>query len=245
VTARRRLDQLLVDRGLAESREQARRLVRAGAVQVNGRPADKPGHAYPDDADVTVAEPERYVGRGGLKLEAALEHFGLEVGGRVALDVGASTGGFTDCLLQHGAARVYAVDVGAGQLHWRLRNDPRVVVLERTNARHLKPGLFDPAPTCAVIDVSFISLTKVLPAVTQVLAPGAHIVTLIKPQFEAGREQVGRGGVVRDPEVHREVIERIRAFGTGRLGLVWCGVCPSPIRGPAGNVEFLVCWDSA
>ena len=241
--AKRRLDHLLVDRGLAESSEQARRFIRAGVVRVSGQPATKPGHTHPDDADIVVTEGERYVGRGGQKLEAALEHFHLDVSGRVALDVGASTGGFTDCLLQHGAAHVFAVDVGAGQLHWKLRNDPRVTVREGVNARYLEPGQFDPVPTCAVMDVSFISLTKMLPAVTQVLAAGAPLVTLIKPQFEAGPEQVRRGGVVRDPAVHEEVIERIRLFGTASLGLRWRGVCPSPIKGPAGNIEFLACWE--
>lgn len=240
--AKRRLDQLLVERGLAESRERAQRLIRAGGVKVGNQPADKPGHAYAEDVEITVAERERYVGRGGYKLEAALKHFDVAVSGRVALDVGASTGGFTDCLLQHGAAHVYAVDVGAGQLHWNLRNDPRVTVLERVNARYLEPDQFDPAPACAAMDVSFISLTKVLPAVTQVLVPGALLITLIKPQFEAGREQVGRGGVVRDPSVHEQVIEQVRAFGTGTIGLAWRGVCPSPLKGPAGNIEFLACW---
>ena len=240
---RQRLDQVLVERGLSESREKAQRLILAGQVTVNGAVADKPGRPCPADAAIAIAEPERYVSRGGLKLEHALDHFQLDVRGRTCVDVGSSTGGFTDCLLQRGAARVYAVDVGKGQLHWRLRTDPRVVVMEEVNARHLSPDRFPEALHVATADVSFISLTLVLPAVITILQPGALAVTLIKPQFEAGREQVGRGGVVRDPAVHAAVIDRVRLFGTGTLGLTWRGVTESPIRGPAGNIEFLACWE--
>ncbi len=238
-----RLDQLLVQRGLAASREKAQRLLLAGVVRMNGAVAGKPGHTVPDDPDLvlTVEAAERFVGRGGLKLEKAFETYGLDVAGRTCLDVGASTGGFTDCLLQHGASRVYAVDVGRGQLDWRLRSDPRVVVREGVNARYLQPGdLPEPVSFC-VVDVSFISLTKILPAVTPLMEPG-DLVTLIKPQFEAGAKQVGKGGVVRDPAVREQVVAEIRDFG-GRLpGLAWQAFCESPIKGPAGNVEFLAWW---
>ena len=237
-----RLDELLVQRGLAESRAQAQRLIGAGEVRVNGQPATKAGHLVPADAELTVAQPERFVSRGGEKLEEAFRRFGLDVAGRVCLDIGASTGGFTDCLLQHGAARVYAVDVGHGQIHWKLRNDPRVVLKEGVNARHLRAGDLPEQPALATVDVSFISLTKILPAVKELLVGGGGIVALIKPQFEAGREQVGRGGVVRDAGVHQQVIGDVREFGTRQLGLAWLGVCESPLKGPAGNVEFLSYW---
>jgi 23S rRNA (cytidine1920-2'-O)/16S rRNA (cytidine1409-2'-O)-methyltransferase len=237
-----RLDQRVVELGLAESREKAQRLIRAGVVRVGGHPVSKPGHEIRETDPITLTEKERFVSRGGGKLEAAFQHFNLKVDGLICLDVGASTGGFTDCLLQHGASRVYAVDVGRGQLHWKLQQDERVVVMDEINARHLKPNAFPDRPAFAVMDVSFISLTKVLPAVTQVLADGGGIVTLIKPQFEAGREQVGRGGVVRDPAVRAGVIERVRLFGERELALKWVGVCESPLTGPAGNVEFLAYW---
>ena len=239
---RERLDVLLVSRGLAESRTAAQRLLLAGAVKVNGQPAGKAGHLVPDDADLQVAGGKPFASRGGEKLAAALQHFALSVSGQVCLDVGASTGGFTDCLLQQGAARVYAVDGGHGQLDWRLRNDPRVVVREGVNARYLAPADFPEPIGFATLDVSFISLTLVLPSATNVVADGARLVTLIKPQFEAGRAQVGKGGVVRDAAVRQQVVERIREFGTNALPLVWDGVVESPLRGPAGNVEFLACW---
>jgi 23S rRNA (cytidine1920-2'-O)/16S rRNA (cytidine1409-2'-O)-methyltransferase len=240
--AKQRLDILLVERALAPSREKAQRLILAGAVRVNGQVADKPGHPCPGDAAIEVAAGERFVGRGGEKLEEAFRRFGLCVDGLVCADIGASTGGFTDCLLQHGAARVYAVDVGKGQLDWRLRNDPRVIVRENVNARHLASGDIPEAPRFATIDVSFISLTLILGPVTRLLAPRGELVTLIKPQFEAGREKVGKGGVVRDPAVHGEVVEKVRRFGTGTLRLDWLDMCESPIRGPAGNIEFLAWW---
>jgi 23S rRNA (cytidine1920-2'-O)/16S rRNA (cytidine1409-2'-O)-methyltransferase len=240
--SRKRLDQRVVELGLAESREKAQRLILAGKVRVNGLVAAKPGRPVAGDATIVTEQPERFVSRGGVKIEEAFTRFGLKVEGLVCLDVGASTGGFTDCLLQRGAARVYAVDVGRGQIHARLRQDARVVVMDRVNARHLKPEQFPERPAFAAVDVSFISLTLILPAVTQVLAGGGHLVTLIKPQFEAGRGKVGRGGVVRDPAVHAEVIERVRSFGVARLGLKWLGVCESPITGPAGNREFLAHW---
>jgi 23S rRNA (cytidine1920-2'-O)/16S rRNA (cytidine1409-2'-O)-methyltransferase len=240
---RTRLDQRLVNLDLAESREKAQRLIRAGEVTVDGQVQDKPAFPVAEDAVVAVKTPERFVSRGGDKLEAAFECFKLDVAGRICLDVGASTGGFTDCLLQHGATQVYAVDVGRGQLHWRLRQDARVVVMEGVNARYLYPENFPEPPEVATADVSFISLTLILPAMVRVLVPGGRIVTLIKPQFEAGREQVGRGGVVRDPAIHEEVIRRIRTFGEGEAGLLWKGCIPSPLMGPAGNVEFLALWE--
>ena len=237
-----RLDQLLVQRNLAESREQAQRLIRAGAVRVGEQPATKPGHAYSVDSEIFLKEREKYVSRGGLKIEEAHREFGFELKGKVCLDIGSSTGGFTDFMLQHGAIKVYAVDCGTNQLHYKLRTDPRVIVMENTNARYLQPEDFpEPADFCS-IDTSFISLTRILPPLKALLRPEGHIVSLIKPQFEAGREQVGKGGVVRDPEVHREVIEKIKKFGTEELGFQWLGLCTSPITGPAGNVEFLSYW---
>jgi 23S rRNA (cytidine1920-2'-O)/16S rRNA (cytidine1409-2'-O)-methyltransferase len=240
--SKERLDMLLAQRGLAESREQAQRLVRAGRVLVRQQPATKPGHRYDQDVPIRVKEAARFVGRGGDKLEGAFSSLRLDVSGQTCLDVGASTGGFTDCLLQHGAGKVLAVDVGRGQLHWKLRNDPRVHVLEGLNARYLKAGDLPRKADCAVIDVSFISLTKILPAVIQVLVPSAEIVALVKPQFEAGRRRVGKGGVVTDPAVHRDVLDRIRSFAEGESGLEYLGMCESPLRGPAGNVEFFIHW---
>jgi 23S rRNA (cytidine1920-2'-O)/16S rRNA (cytidine1409-2'-O)-methyltransferase len=232
-----RLDRLLVARGLAESREQAQRMIMAGLVLVEDRPATKPGHKIPADADIRVKERPPYVSRGGHKLAAGLDAFGVTPAGWVCADLGASTGGFTDVLLQRGAARVYAVDVGYGQLHWRLRNDPRVVVMERTNARYLE-SLPEPVQL-VVIDASFISLRLILPAARRILAPGGQIIALIKPQFEAGRERVGKGGVVRDARVHRDVLREMADWAAaqsyGPQGLV-----PSPILGPKGNREFLL-----
>ena len=240
---RARLDLLLVERGLAESREKAQRLVLAGEVLVDDAPAAKPGHEYPSDCAIRVRRPERFVGRGGLKLEEAFARFPLLAAeAKVCVDVGASTGGFTDCLLQHGAAKVYAVDVGKSQLHSRLAADPRVVVMDGCNARHLRPGDLPEAPDLAVTDVSFISLRLILPALDRLLKPGGETVALIKPQFEAGREEVGKGGVVRDPVLRQQVVDRIRAFGEETLGWTWLDFCQSPIQGPAGNVEFLSYW---
>jgi len=240
--AKIRLDILVTERGLAQSREQAQRLIMAGRVRVGEDVVTKPGRAFDADSKIAVSEPAPFVSRGGEKLNAGFEAFGLDVRGLVCLDVGASTGGFTDCLLQHGAAQVVAIDVGKGQLDWKLRNDQRVIVMEGTNARYLDPGDLPVVPGFAVVDVSFISLTKILPAVIKTLQEGAGIVTLIKPQFEAGREKVQRGGVVRDPAVRREVVESIRAFGEKVLGLDWLGSCDSPLKGPAGNVEILAYW---
>ncbi len=232
-----RLDKLLVQRGLAESREQAQRMIMAGWVLVDDRPATKPGHKVAMDAPIRVREQLPYVSRGGYKLAAGLDAFHLSPEGWVCADLGASTGGFTDVLLQRGAARVYAIDVGYGQLHWRLRQDPRVVVMERTNARYLRHL---PAPVQLVaIDASFISLRLILPAAKRLLAPDGHIIALVKPQFEAGRERVGKGGVVRDPAVHRQVLMEIIEWATARdFGPQ--GLIPSPILGPKGNREFLL-----
>jgi 23S rRNA (cytidine1920-2'-O)/16S rRNA (cytidine1409-2'-O)-methyltransferase len=240
---RLRLDLLLVERGLAESREKAQRLVLAGEVLVDDAPATKPGHEVPVDCALRVRQPERFVGRGGLKLEEAFLRFPLLTAtGKVCVDIGASTGGFTDCLLQHGAARVYAVDVGQSQLHSRLAADPRVVVRDACNARHLQPGDLPETPDLAVTDVSFISLRLILPAIDRLLRPGGETVALIKPQFEAGREEVGRGGVVRDSALRQQVVDRIHAFGEQTLRWHWLDICQSPIQGPAGNVEFLSYW---
>jgi 23S rRNA (cytidine1920-2'-O)/16S rRNA (cytidine1409-2'-O)-methyltransferase len=233
---RERLDVLLVERERVDSRQQAQRLIMAGQVRVDGRVVDKPGTRVPQEADITLQETLPYVSRGGLKLEAALDRFAIKVTGVIAADVGASTGGFTDCLLQRGASKVYAIDVGYGQLAWRLRNDPRVVVMERANVRYLQ-GLPEPVDLAAV-DVSFISLELVLPAIIGFLRPGGHIVALIKPQFEAGRGQVGKGGVVKDPEVHRAVLRKVLLWAEEH-GLAVRGLMASPLKGPAGNVEFL------
>lgn len=237
-----RLDHLLVERGLAESREKAQRLIYAGSVRVNGQKVAKPGQRVASESRMEVETPARFVGRGGEKLEHAFDFFSLDVHNMVCLDVGASTGGFTDCMLQHGALKVYAVDVGRGQLHWNLRNDPRVVVMEKVNARYLRPEDFPEQPEFAAVDVSFISLTKILPAVNNILCSGAVVISLIKPQFEAGRKDVSRGGVVRDPELRSRIVDQIRLFGVNELGLEWMGVCESPVRGPAGNVELLAHW---
>ncbi len=237
-----RLDQLLVQRNLADSREQAQRLIRAGMVSVGEQLATKPGHQYKDDAKISVKEKEKYVSRGGLKIEGAHKEFGLDLKGAVCLDIGSSTGGFTDFMLQHGASKVYAVDCGTNQLHYKLREDPRVVVMENTNARYLtEEDIPEKADFCS-IDTSFISLTNILPPLKNLMKPDGHIVSLIKPQFEAGKDQVGKGGVVRDPAIHEEVIEKVKKFGTEELGFEWLALCTSPIKGPAGNVEFLAYW---
>ncbi|MCC6143574.1 MAG: TlyA family RNA methyltransferase [Candidatus Hydrogenedentes bacterium] len=232
-----RLD-ILVQRQAGVTRSKAQGLIHTGQVWCAGEKLDKPGLRLPEDTTLDIRESPRFVSRGGEKLEAALEGFAIDVAGQVCMDVGASTGGFTDCLLQRGAAQVYAVDVGYGQLAWKLREDPRVVVLERTNIRHLTPDQLPVPPSFFVIDCSFISLKLVLPSVIPLLAPGAAGVALIKPQFEAGREQVGKGGVVRDPEVHERVIEEVREAAL-QLGFTRIDVLPSPLLGPAGNREFL------
>ena len=234
-----RADSLLVARGLCDSREQAKRLILAGEVRSGDRILDKPSVKLAVDALLAIKEKPRFVGRGGLKLEAALDAFELDPTGWVCLDVGASTGGFTDCLLQRGAVRVHAVDVGTNQLVWKLRNDPRVVVKEQFNARHLVPEDIGEKVRLAVMDLSFISLTKVLPAVFPVLDGEGSVVCLIKPQFELRREDISKGGIVRDPALHQRAVEKIRHFVTGELGHTWRGLIASPITGTDGNQEFL------
>ena len=237
--ARTRLDQLVVERGLAPTRERARALILAGQVLVGGRPVTKAGTGVGTDAEIVLATPDHpYVGRGGLKLAHALDTFDIAVTGRECLDIGASTGGFTDVMLQRGAVRVVALDVGHGQIDWTLRNDPRVVVIEGFNARHLTPADL-PAPADLVsIDVSFISLRQILPVVPPLLAPGADVVALVKPQFEAGRAEVKKG-IIHDPAVHARVLAEVSAAAAG-VGLTPAGSTPSPITGQKGNVEFLL-----
>ncbi len=248
-----RLDALMVARGLAETRDWAQRLIRAGEVRVGGQMVDTPAKLIAADADIAVANPPKYVSRGGLKLEAALDAFGVDPAGLACADVGSSTGGFTDCLLQRGARRVYAVDVGRHQLHWKLRQDARVAVMEQVNARYLE-ALPEPVQL-AVADVSFISLTLILPRIFAWIGPSlpfsasppadaerppeGRVIALIKPQFEAGRDKVGRGGIVRDPQVHREVVDYISAF-CREQGWPPRGLIESPILGTDGNKEFLV-----
>jgi 23S rRNA (cytidine1920-2'-O)/16S rRNA (cytidine1409-2'-O)-methyltransferase len=236
-----RLDVLLAERGLAESRAKAQAIIFAGQVLVNGQKQDKSGTSVPEDAEIRIlGEMLRYVGRGGLKLEAALKEFSVPVHGKIALDVGASTGGFTDCLLQHGSQKVYAVDVGYGQLAWKLRQDPRVVVIERVNIRDMAPTLIPESVDVAVIDVSFISLEKIIPSVLNFLKPEAAIIALIKPQFEVGKDQVGKGGIVRDETARTMAVKKIEDF-IRALGIEVKGIIPSPITGQEGNVEYLIC----
>jgi 23S rRNA (cytidine1920-2'-O)/16S rRNA (cytidine1409-2'-O)-methyltransferase len=238
-----RLDTVLVLRGLAATRERARALILAGQVRINGQTANKAGAAVPRDAAVTLDAPDHpYVGRGGIKLAHALDEFGLSPAGKAALDIGASTGGFTDVLLQRGAEVVVALDVGHGQLDWKLRNDPRVIVLERTNARTLTPEQLPEGVrqfAMVTVDVSFISLRQILPVIPPLLEPGGDVITLVKPQFEAGREDVGKGGIVRDVEVQQRVVEAVTT-AAAQLGLTRAGLIESPITGMEGNREFLI-----
>ncbi|HKP20097.1 MAG TPA: TlyA family RNA methyltransferase [Thermoleophilaceae bacterium] len=237
---KRRLDTLLAERGLYESRSRAAAAVIAGDVRVSGRPATKPGELVADEADVAVAEAPPYVSRGGVKLANALNAFGIDPAGRRALDVGASTGGFTDVLLQRGAASVIALDVAYGELHWRLRTDERVIVIERRNAREIEPGELPYEPDLIVADLSFISLTKVLPAVAAAAAPRFDLLAMVKPQFEVGRERVGKGGVVRAPEDRRAALVDVAGFARDELGLSVLGFASSGLPGPAGNRETFV-----
>ena len=241
-----RLDQALVERGLCDSREKAKRLILAGQVRINGQSAKKPSDNVREGDILSLDAPEKFVSRGGHKLEHALEHFQLNVTGLTTIDIGASTGGFTDCLLQHGAEKVFAVDVGQGQLAWKLRQDKRVVVMEKTNARFLKPENF-PAPADLVVaDCSFISLTKILPPTVPLLKPGGQILALIKPQFEAGKAEVDKGrGVITDTAIHDRVLAELRDFVSAQAGLCWRGVIESPLLGPAGNKEFLALIEKA
>jgi 23S rRNA (cytidine1920-2'-O)/16S rRNA (cytidine1409-2'-O)-methyltransferase len=237
---RERIDKLLVDRGGVASRERARRLIMSGAVRVLDQVVDKPGALVSVDAPIRITEPDLpFVSRGGVKLDAAIERFGTPVAGRVVLDVGASTGGFTDCVLKRGARHVVAIDVGYGQFAWRLRGEERVTLRERTNIRRIGKEDLAIVPDLAVIDVSFISLRLVLPKVVELLAPCGEIIALVKPQFEVGKGQVGKGGVVRDPDLQEQAVAAVRVAG-GALGLEVLGECESPIRGPKGNREFFL-----
>jgi 23S rRNA (cytidine1920-2'-O)/16S rRNA (cytidine1409-2'-O)-methyltransferase len=235
-----RLDRLLVERGLVESRERGQALIIAGQVLVNGQKVEKSGSLVPGDAEIRILGGQMpYVSRGGLKLEKALREFKIEVKEKTCIDVGASTGGFTDCLLQQGAKKVYAVDVGYGQMAWKVRQDPRVVVIERTNIREIEPTLIPERSDLAVIDVSFISLEKVIPSLVRFLGPKADIIALIKPQFEVGKEQVGKGGIVRDEAAREASKDRLAAF-VAEQGFEVKGVIRSPITGQDGNVEYLM-----
>ena len=237
---KKRLDVLVTEQGLAPSREKARTMIMEGIVFVDGQREDKPGASFAEDASIEIkGKALRYVSRGGLKLEKAMASFGLELAGAVCMDVGASTGGFTDCMLQNGAAKVYAVDVGRGQLAWQLRNDPRVVCMEKTNIRYVTPEDIGEPVDFATADVSFISLDKVLPPVFKILKESGRAVCLIKPQFEAGREKVGKKGVVRDRGTHKEVIEKVIA-AAAQDGFYVLGLTHSPIKGPEGNIEYLI-----
>lgn len=235
-----RLDQLLVGRGFFSSREQARRAILAGKVSVGTRVVDKPSELLDDQTAIAVKPTRKYVGRGALKLESALEHFHIDLQGKIALDIGASTGGFTDCMLQRGAEKVYAVDVGYGQLDWKLRNDPRVVVMEKINARFLTLNQVQELVDVCVIDVSFISLTLILPNAVALLKPDGVILALIKPQFELQRSEVGKGGIVRDPRLHQKAQDKIVAF-VNDLGQIVAGIAPAAIKGADGNQEFFAC----
>lgn len=241
MTIKQRADQYLVTLGLAETRTKAQALIMAGLVFNGTQRIEKPGQTVAGDAPLTVKQPlHPWVSRGGMKLAAALEHFALSAANAVAIDVGASTGGFTDVLLAHGARKVYAVDVGQGQLAWKLQQDPRVVRMDGVNARHLTAADIPETPNVIVCDASFISLTLVLPAALNLAAPGAWLVALIKPQFEVGRANIGKGGIVRDETLHAEVCEKIRAWLTDDMGWPVMGITPSPITGAEGNREFLI-----
>lgn len=237
--AKERADALLVSRALCDSREQAKRLILAGEVMVGTTVVAKPSTKIDSDAEITVKQRPKFVGRGGLKMEGALDAFKIDPTGLTCLDVGASTGGFTDCLLQRGAVRVHAVDVGTNQLAWKLRNDPRVVVKEKFNARHMTPDDIGEPIDLAVTDVSFISLTKILPPMFETLKEGGQIVCLIKPQFELQRDDISKGGIVRDPELHQRAVDKIHDFVTQELGHTWIECIDSPIKGTDGNKEFL------
>ena len=240
MSSKLRLDKLMVERGLAPSREKAQALIMAGQVVVGDHAAQKAGQQVAADVELRIkGELLPYVSRGGLKLEKGLDQFGIDPSGRTAIDVGASTGGFTDCLLQRGASKVYAVDVGYGQLAWKLREDPRVVVMEKTNIRHLQPEQLDPLPDLAVIDASFISLNLVLPPTLALLQRPAEVVALVKPQFEVGKGAVGKGGIVRDPRLHDEVLSNMERLAA-ELSAELLGICDSPITGADGNREFLM-----
>ena len=238
--SRHRLDVMMVKKGLVESREKAKAVILSGTVYVEGQKVDKAGTQVSSQDEINIAgNPIPFVSRGGLKLQKALDRFNPPVRDRVYIDVGASTGGFTDCLLQYGARKVYSVDVGYGQLAWSLRQDARVVVMERTNIRNVSKDDFVELPEGSVIDVAFISLTMVLPVIKEIILPDSHVIALIKPQFEAGREKVGKKGVVRSPETHKEVLQNI-VLASNQLGFIIKNIDFSPIKGPKGNIEFLI-----
>ena len=240
MTVKKRLDVLMVEKGLEQSRERAKALIMSGIVYVGGQKAESPGQSYPENSEIEVRGKKLpFVSRGGLKLQKAIEYFGIDPKDKVVMDIGASTGGFTDCLLQHGAKKVYAVDVGYGQLAWSIRTDPRVVCMERCNIRYVTPEQIGEPLDMVVTDVSFISLKLVLPVAKSLMHGNGEAVALIKPQFEAGKEKVGKKGVVRDPKVHQEVIQEILDFSKG-IGFGIKGLTFSPIKGPEGNIEFLV-----
>ena len=240
MTVKKRLDVLMVEKGLEQSRERAKALIMSGIVYVGGQKAESPGQSYPENSEIEVRGKKLpFVSRGGLKLQKAIEYFGIDPKDKVVMDIGASTGGFTDCLLQHGAKKVYAVDVGYGQLAWSIRTDPRVVCMERCNIRYVTPEQIGEPLDMAVTDVSFISLKLVLPVAKSLMHGNGEAVALIKPQFEAGKEKVRKKGVVRDPKVHQEVIQEILDFSKG-IGFGIKGLTFSPIKGPEGNIEFLV-----
>ena len=239
MAAKERVDALLVSRGLCESRELAKRLIMAGKVLCGTERVNKPSQKVAPDAALAVKERPKYVGRGGFKIEGALKEFGIDPTGWVCADLGASTGGFTDCLLQHGAAKVHAIDVGTNQLVWKLRSDERVVSRERFNARNLTVDDIGERVKLVVMDLSFISLTKVLPSAFSILEEGGSVISLVKPQFELSREEVGKGGIVREPRLHQKSVDKIREFITNELGREWAGLITSPITGTDGNVEFL------
>lgn len=237
--AKQRVDTLMVARGLTDSREQAKRLIMAGEVMTGTDRISKPSQKVEEDADLSVRERPKYVGRGGFKIEGALREFEIDPTGWICADLGASTGGFTDCLLQHGATKVHAIDVGTNQLVWKLRSDDRVVSKERFNARNLTVDDIGERVKLVVMDLSFISLTKVLPSAFSILEEGGSVISLIKPQFELSRHEVGKGGIVRDPELHQKAVDKIRTFITEELGREWAGLTTSSITGTDGNVEFL------
>ena len=237
-----RLDQLLVNRSLVESKEKAQKLIYGGLVKVNEILSTKPGHKFNEDCKINIKQKEKYVSRGGLKFEEAYNKFNLKIKNNICLDIGSSTGGFTDFMLQHKADRIYAVDCGTNQLHWTLRKNIKIVVMEKTNARYLSKKEIPELVDLCTIDVSFISLKKILPSVINLINNNGVIVSLIKPQFEAGKDQIDKGGVVTNPIIHEKVINDIKDFGEKKLNLKWLDFCISPLKGPAGNKEFFAYW---
>ena len=237
-----RLDQLLVNRSLVESKEKAQKLIYGGLVKVNEILSTKPGHKFNEDCKINIKQKEKYVSRGGLKFEEAYNKFNLKIKNNICLDIGSSTGGFTDFMLQHKADRIYAVDCGTNQLHWTLRKNSKIVVMEKTNARYLSKKEIPELVDLCTIDVSFISLKKILPSIINLINNNGVIVSLIKPQFEAGKDQIDKGGVVTNPIIHEKVINDIKDFGEKKLNLKWLDLCISPLKGPAGNKEFFAYW---